>query len=363
MEKYEIEKSDRKEEAEEEQPLYFESVKELPKSVQEYFNKVSDRIKKKLFPDEKFSGREEKEGTEMEKFEDAVATMTEKEREGFIKKCFFELFYETGISNAFKDLDKDKLTEEVGRFTDTLWSNRGERGERIELFNEEYYDKFFADRNNLAEEIKSKEMAVEKAGAANDKRKTDSMDSKIYQEYSELRGELDGLKKELDNFDNKNGNADFYRIVDKGVEGRRAKEARWTEAIAVLEEYLDPAEFATLIAEQMDSVFRVESILASKEAGDSYFGRELSEGVVDRARKIIKKITDAIENWAAVHEGDSVMKNPPDIKAEEKILKLAEYFRSLLRSYKDGKKQGRKDEELNAEVKLMENTLNLLSRK
>jgi hypothetical protein len=363
MENYEIQKAEKVAETEKKTPVHFESAKELPKSVKEYLDKVPDRIKKKLFPEEKNLDRKDGKETEMERYEEIVATMTEREREDFMKKCFFELFYETGISDAFKDLDKERLTEEVSRITDVLWSNRGKRGEEIKLFNAEYYDKFFADRDSLEADIRSKKLEVEKAKEANDKRKTDSKDSKIYQKYSELRGELDGLRKEMENLDNKHGNAEFYRIVGKGVDGRKAREAKWTEAVAVLEEYLDPTEFATLMAEQMGSVFSVESRLASKKPGDKYFGYELSEEAIDRAKSIIKKITDAIENWAISHEGDGVIKQAQDIKAEEKILKLVEYFQSLLMSYKDGKRRGRKDEELNAEIKLMENTLNLLSKK
>lgn len=363
MEKFDIQKSDKQEEPKNEEVLRFESTKELPKSVLEYFDKVPDRIKKRLFPEEAPAGHEGEERSVIERFEDVVATMTEREREDFAKKCFFELFYEAELTEVFKYTNRGSLTEEVSRFVEVLWTNRGKRGGEIKLFNEDYYEKFFAEQESKENEIKEREKELERARIANDKRKTDSRDSKIWEKYAALRSEVDRLKKELENFNNKNDNADFFRVVGKGVEGRKNRENKWTEALAVLEEYLDPAEFATLIAEQFDSVFSLESMLARKKAGDKYFGHELSEEVVENAKREMKKIRDAIENWAAKHAEDEALKKPTDVKAEEKILKLVEYFHKLFESYSYHKKQGRKDEDLNAEVRLMENTLNLLSKK
>ena len=71
-------------------------------------------------------------------------------------RCLDELVEHGKFKDALEAVGEENLKQEVMRLMDLLWQNRGRR-DKVQLFNQEYYNNFFQARGIITEKIKAKE--------------------------------------------------------------------------------------------------------------------------------------------------------------------------------------------------------------
>jgi hypothetical protein len=179
-------------------------------------------------------------------------------------------------------------------------------------------------------------------------------------ELKNLEAELDLLLQELEKHDQEYGYWNSLDVDFFPASKNREREEFWTKAIALTAEYLDPTEFATVVAEQLDQTFYMETDPARNPNKKGLWGTYYSEEAIQTARNIVESISTAIEKWAQAHGADGRLKNLTSMKSEERQAKTVQYFLSLMDSYRRGKKDSRTDEEMLYTIRQMEVALNLL---
>ncbi len=333
----------------------------FPDSVRALFNKLPDSLKNRIFPEgQKGENISSPEGRERS-LEEIVASFDTKTREEFMMRCVSEIFDNGKFKDGFEAVGDEDLKQEIERLLNLLWQNRGKRDD-VQLFNQEYYDNFFQARGIITEKIKARKLEIDKLnGSIANTIKQRRLTEKKRVELRKLESELNLLTEELKKYDDQHGNSDLDHMYFRDVSSRQRKEREWTKATTVTGEYLDPAEFATVMAEQLDRTFYRESSIA-RDPERKWFGRTLPEHVVERAKKIVQSVSQAIENWHAVHESDGSFKKPAEAKLEERQTKLIDYLVSLMNSYQRGKESKRTDEEMIYTVRQMEVSLNFLGK-
>lgn len=338
-----------------------EELKNFPESVRVLFDKLPDQLKNRIFP--KVSKNEDinsPEGDE-QSLEEIVAGFDTKTREEFMSRCLNELFDNGRFKDKFEAVGEKNLEQEIERLLNLLWQNRGKRDD-VRLFNQEYYDNFFQAREIILEKIWEKKLELEKlnnsiATTIKQKRLTE-------RKREELRGldaEMNSLTDELKKYDDEHSNSDLDHMYFRNISSRKRKEKEWTKAATITGEYLNPAEFATVMAEQLDKTFYRESSIAQNPK-KKWLGNTLPEHIVERAKKIINLVSQAIESWHMAHGNDESFKKPSGVKLEERRAKLIDYLTSLMESYQRGKRAKRTDEEMIYTIRQMEISLNILEK-
>jgi len=337
-----------------------EELKNFPESVRAFFDALPEALKDRIFPkvpNELASSPEKRERS----LEEIVAGLDTKTREEFMARCLIELFDNGRFKDAFETLGEEGLNQEVRRLLNLLWQNRGGRDD-VQLFNQEYYEIFFETRKVISGKITEKRTEIEKLNASiatTIKQKRLTENKKVV--LRKLETELSTLTDELKKYDDQHGNSDLDHMYFRDVSSRQRKEREWTKATTITGEYLDPAGFATVMAEQLDRTFYRESSIAN-DPERKWFGRTLPEHVVARAQKVVDSVTRAIEEWHATHENDGSFKKPTEVKLEERQTKLIDYLISLMDSYQRGKESKRTDEDMIYTVRQMEISLNILGK-
>jgi hypothetical protein len=337
-----------------------EELKDFPNSVRVLFDKLPDSIKNKILITLKGSTATSLEERES-KLEKTIACFDTKTREKFMERCLSELFYVGKFSDKFEAVGEENLGPEVGRLLNLLWQNRGRRDD-AQLFNQEYYNNFFQTRLLITEKIKTIKLEIEKlnnsiATTIKQKRLTE----RKQKELTKLEAGRNLLINELNKCDDQHGNSVLDRAWGRDISARQKKEKDWTKAVAITCEYLDPAEFATAVAEQLDKTFFKEFFIAQNPE-IKRFGKTAHEDEFKQAQKIVQLVSQTIEDWHIAHESEGSLKKPFEAKAEERQVKLIDYLVSLLESYQRGKKIKRTDDEMICTIRQMEVSLNLLGK-
>src|SRR3989338_1100780 len=338
-----------------------EELKNFPEGIRGLFDKLPDAIKDKIFPrvaqSESMSSLEKRERI----LEEIVAGFDTKTREEFMARCLSELFDSGKFKDALETIGEDDLKQEIGRLLNLLWQNRGKRDD-IQLFNQEYYDSFFQARGTIMEKVQAKKTEIEKLNASiattiKQKRLTE----RKRDELRALEVELNTLIDELKKYDERHDNSNLDRTYFRDVASRQRKERKWTKATALTSEYLDPAEFATVMAEQLDRTFHREASIV-RDPKKKWFGRTLPEHVIERAKKVVHSVGEAIEEWNATHKNDGSFKKSSEAKSEERQAKVINYLVSLMDSYQSGREQKRTDKEMTYTIRQIEVSLNILGK-
>ncbi len=325
--------------------------------VRSLFDKLSNSIKELIFS-EKGNDKKDQEKT----LEEIIASFDQETREAYLNNCLFILFHDSQLRQSFDMAGEENLRQEIMRLLDLLWSNRGKRGDNIKIFNQELYDNFFAGREIIINQINNKkdeiaELKKSIQSTVKQKRLTESKQEKL----NILNIELNTLNNSLERYDEQKGNSSFDYIRRQDVSTRRKKEKMWTEATITVAEYMDPVEFATAVAEQMEHIFHLE-YLVNNNPGKQVMGRDVSSNFTEKSQKIVNQISRAIEDWNNDHDNEGCLKVPTETKTVERQGKMIDYFISLVESYKRGKEIGRTDAEMIYSIRQMEVTLTLLGK-
>ncbi|MSR85380.1 hypothetical protein EXS71_03025 [Candidatus Uhrbacteria bacterium] len=334
------------------------AVSDLPSSVQALFVKLAPLMQKELMP-----SLCQAPGTSPDKrsLDEVVAFFDQKTREEYLGQCLYKLFDVADVYAWLKYQNISDIKGEVTRWMDTLWLNRGKRGKDLMLLTEPYYQTFQVQRAPLKKKL-------DEARAAEAKIKAKCMENKQKRKGEKLRTEwhiasrvTNAAANELQELDKRHENEEFDGMYFRDVESRRRKERGWLEGCTVVIEYLDPIEFATIMAEDIERhVFHYEAAMI--ERADSRGVSERMQEQVAKAREVMHGMIQAIEEWSQ-GKGDLRYKQPLDSNNQKRKQKIAAYFQAVVDSYRRKHKQGVPESELDAEINYMEVSLNLLSHK
>lgn len=336
-------------------------LRDFPESVRSLFEKLPDPMKKQLLDkierDEAASSPEEDERS----LEEVVSSLGTEKREEFTSHCLNELFENAKLKKRFHADEGKHLKQDIARLLGTLWQNRGKRDD-VELFNREYYDNFFRDREVIAAKIREKNAQIRNQEASIlTTHKQKNLTARKKDARKRFTKEEDSLVEELKAFDKEHGNSSMDSAHSQDIASRERKEKEWTKAVAIVSEYLDPTEFATVVAEQLERTFYTEFSIA-RDPERTRFGRPVPEHEVERARNIVDAVTQVIEGWNQANENDHSLKRPVDEKMEKRRFTLINYTASLMGSYQRSKKDGRNDEEMIYTIRQTEIALKFLQK-
>ncbi len=330
-------------------------IKELsafPESVQRLFQSLPQYLKERIIPELKLTEEEGQQTREL-KLEEIIAGFDKDTREMFMAKSLYELL----IQSRFKEKlisNKENMGKEIRSLMDLLWLNRGNR-DNVKILNQEFYDNFLKQRKEIYSKILKKKEEVEKI-------KKKKLTVRKTNELKNLEEEVRMLTKELDEFDDANENSSYDYLYFNNVLSRQRKEKEWTESITIISEYLEPDEFATVMAEQIDIIFYKESQIKKLSPGGEFFGHKISKESIEGAKELLGKLYKVVEDWYELHKNDQRFKNPSEARLEEKQSKIIGYFASLMDSYKRGKESGRSDDDMLYSIRQMEVSLNILGK-
>ncbi len=358
----EIIRSNSRESGPEKEKREIPELSNFPESVRVMFDKLPDSLKNKIFPEIKTGKTESSPEGRERSLEEIVASFDTKTREEFMVHCISELFDNGRFKDGFEAVGEEGLRQEIERLLNLLWQNRGKR-DGVQLFNQEYYDNFFHARGIITEKIKAKKIEIDKLkDSIESTKKQKRLTERKRGELRKLQSEMGLLTDELKKYDYQHGNSDLDHAHSRDVSSRQRKEREWTKATTVTVEYLDPTEFVTVMAEQLeDRTFYRESSIA-REPEKKRFGITVPKHMVERAKKIVQSIFQAIESWYTAHESEGSFKKPAEAKLEERQAKLIDHLLSLIESYRRGKESKRTDEEMIYTIRQMEVSLNLLGK-
>lgn len=346
----------------------------FPESVTELFNRLPDYIKEEIIPTGEKKEVENpvfKKWLEDDILEDIVSRLNREDREDFISNSLGSLFRIGDLRKTLLEKGVEGLKQETARLLDLLWGNRGKRGDDVKLFNQEHYERLSRERGAITQKIQSKKSEVEELRASMEKtRKQRRLTRTKQQSLYELQEELRELETELEKHDSKETHHVGMRFGElRDIPYLRRKERDWTECVATISEYLDPSEFATVMAEQFDKAFYAEVDCSRRdpEKDRRYFSairftEEEAEQAVERSRKIVDSFVSAIEEWNQKHQNETSFKKPSEIGSEEQRRKLIDYFISLAESYKRRSIERKTDEDMIYTIRQMEVTLRILGR-
>ncbi len=339
----------------EEEKIEIPQLKDFPENVRSLFSQLPDSLRVKILP----SDMEDNKKVPCENLdsglEGIVAGFDDETRQKFMKRCLGELFITAKFKDRFQSVGEENLGKELERLLNLLWQNRGKRNS-IELFNQEYYDKFFEDRGVIIEKINAKKAEIEKLeNSIENTKKQKRLTERKKNDFRKLLEELELLTDELRNHDDKHDNYKYFPNVSSRIE----KEMEWTKAAAITSEYLGPTEFAFIMGEQLEIIFYREFSIASQPERKR-FGVVISEDIVKRAQKITELVSQVVDNWHSKHKDDRPFKDKVDTKLEVRKAKLIEYLISLFDAYKRGKELKKSEEEMHSTVIQMEVSLNFL---
>lgn len=220
----------------------------FPESIRTLFDKLPDLLKKRIFSEKQRTETVSSSEKLEQSLEEIVASFDTRTREEFMARCLFELFENGRFKDMFKSVDEENLGQEVERLLNLLWQNRGKRDD-VQLFNQEYYDNFFQGRVVITKRLGTKKLEIKKlndsiATTIKQKRLTE----KKRDDLRKLEAEMNILIDELKKYDDQHDNSDLVHRASL-VSYRQRKEREWTKAATITGEYLDPAEFSTVMAE------------------------------------------------------------------------------------------------------------------
>ena len=361
----EITKSDQPEINAEDEPQEIAELSDLPESVRVLFAKLPDSIKTKILPQIEKNKSENSPGNEERSLDEMVASFDVETRERYMGICLARLFADGRLEESLESLDANNLKIETNSLLDLLWNNRGKR-DNVDIFNQKYYEDFSKGREPIISKIKPKNEEIGKLIASIAKTKKQKRLTEMKTKQLEgLETERDLIYKELEEYDerydhNPNYKYSTLRAVWR-IEERQKKEKDWTKAAAATSEYLDPAELATLMAEQFHNITFYHEFHTARNPKEMRFGRPVPESEIMRCREVVDSVDEAIKSWYGVHENDGSFKKPKEAKLEERQTKLIDYFISLMNSYRREKEAGREDSETVC-VRQMEVALSILGK-
>lgn len=299
---------------------------------------------------------------QMKSMETLLSSMEQVKREEWFNLSLHDLFSDCHWQRFFENLTPEEAKKVTMDFLDFIWHHRGEEAEKIPVYQKDYYDQFEAERQPLMAEVKNKmaEIEAQKASVkktAKQKRLTESKTIELRQ----MEGELEAFQKELKKFDEANENDDHSRFNFYDVSRRKLKEKQWLESLVLTAEYFPPDELAVLVGENFDAhFFRPEKVVVYEaERGR----REVKMESLDRAMAVLQSVATAVEEWSQKHESEIAFRETQDNEtASEKQIKVAQYFKTLVESYRRGKAEGRTDEEMIVTVAQMRNSLTILGK-
>lgn len=316
---------------------------DLPESVCQVLRRIPEGLRREIslsagLVDKKTEEKNDLDGRLEKDMDELVAGMDIKNRELFLHSCLTSLFLRGRFQKSFEQAEaKENTAAEVARLLSLFWQNRGRRKEEVQIFNQEYYDDFFRRRAAKTALVTAKlaEIGELKESIEKTKHQKRLTKQKTDQLYS-LEKELDILQSNLEIFDTVEDNSFFSRVNSHDAASRRDDERQWTEAVTIVAEYLDPAEFATVISEGLLFSLR----------------RQHSD----------QDILSAVENWYLEHQTEGIFKQGKSAKAKERETKLVKHLADLISSYRRGKASGRTDNDQGYTIRLMEVTANILSK-
>lgn len=320
-------------------------IGDLPESVQVAVSELPmDIINRLLYISENVRGTKES-------LESILAKLDDEGRERLLKSWLQDMFFNCKVSDVFHKDTKN----EILRFLTHIWDNRGKRGEEVEVLNKDYYENFEAERARITHEIRGTEARIEQLRdimkKVKKKRRETEKKEKIMRE---LRSELKEKQDEFESFDRRNQNLDIDRWSGKAVHQRHELEKKLTESAATAAEFFDPAEFAILITEAIESSVFYQEKRAIK--GGKWFGKKIDQSVVDRCKESINAIEEALTQWSEENENSPVFRKKEKIGNLKRIDLIINYFKTLLDSYETD------PENRIYELRQMENAVGMLKR-
>lgn len=320
-----------------------EEIKFLPAELRLAFSRLPESVRSFIL--QRFEDLKEINEEVAKNPEEGPASLDEKERFDYLEVLLSHLFLELELDRT-ADLTSDDLVQKIAELMDTLWSNRGQ--EEVKIFNQKFYDEFFQKRQKFVEELKKKQQEVEAIKEpANLKSKSKRRDFEIWRgrQWEEVRR----LKKNLEKFDQENGNTVFNtrtpgsvpgagRIYNAeknnwlAVEGRKNREEALTKKIGQLAEYLTADEFTVGFADYLDTHFSLEKDLVIQTRIQPkelpiLFGRPVSKERLEEMKELITGLNLATSGWHQAHETEGRLKEP--IATEKKFKKTPRRYQFL----------------------------------
>lgn len=215
-----------------------------------------------------------------EHLEEITVGLNSETNERLIAQNLSEIFKVGRYEQKFRKTEVEDLEGQLIRLMDLFWQNRGRR-DGLEIFNEKYYQNFFKAREAIINQLVKLNEEIETRRQGTDD--------------ESLKDILAELKKELNNFDERNENSESDRLGSKGIEDRQRTEWQLTKVIAALTQNLEPDEFAVVMFEQLEQTFAREKTAVADQ--------KVSNNEKKRAELILSIVSMAVDKWTRTHEG------------------------------------------------------------
>lgn len=343
-------------------------LKKLPKSIAEQFLHSSDKVKvlfvqnkeqekKKIEVINMGTGERKKANLEeifgfindeelLKEEEQLVDSLSPDEKECYMQAEILNYLYEVDCYEMLRNSSEVELKKQLSEILELLWSNRGKRGEQVNIFNADYYKEYFAEKKKYLSLIESTKIKLEELHESIKKtKKQKNLTTNKKKQYKELSNQLRILEKEFKSFQIRNKDS----VIHHNREKREKAEKLITAKVNFVVEYMTSEDLALLVLENLEKTLKRKKYWKKEEE--------------DRVLQVINR---TVEEWVNKHQGEEAMYSEKNKKRKKTVLRdiqkpLVDYFYRCWASYLS-KLNEESGADMTAEIVGMSNSLTILEK-